>query len=106
MATVDTKDMAIPLRAIKTYGMVELSTRRLPNLDTRLRLVLTFTAQQLSILFDLYKNSRHELNKSFFMQVIRDSARLSAFITNRTLSILIKIKKNARVSIEDCNVNC
>jgi hypothetical protein len=49
MATVDTKDMVFPVLAIKAYGMVELSTRRFPNLDTKPRLVFTFTAQQLSI---------------------------------------------------------
>ena len=92
MATVDTRDMTLPVRAIKTYGMVELSTRLLHNIDTRLRLVLTFTDQQLSVLFDLYKNSRHEFLESCFLQVIRDSARLSACIINRTLSTLVKMK--------------
>ena len=93
MAIVDTKDMALLVRAIKAYGMVELSSRRLPNLDTRLRLVLTFTAQQLSILFDLYKKLRHELLESCFIQVIRDSARLSACNINRALSTQFKMEK-------------
>jgi hypothetical protein len=78
MATADTKDMVIPVSAIKAYGVVELAIRRLPNLDTRLRLVVTFTEQQFPILFDYYKNSRHELLESCLKQVIRESARLSA----------------------------
>lgn len=93
MATADTKDMVLPVSAIKAYGVVELAIRRLPNLDTRLRLVVTFTEQQLPILFDYYKNSRHELLESCLKQVIRESARLSAWIINRILYTPKKLKK-------------
>ena len=53
-------------------------------------------------LFDYYRNSRHELLESCFKQVIRDSARLSACVINRTEYTWTKLKKKSTNAEESC----